>query len=125
MNSENDVHLFKILNLLLTELFGRSFFARHGMRIWSGSNGQKLWCTRTRGEEIIRKKKQGVKIFFEIERGVETFFERNKWGEDCFYSKFDNFISQKKPFLKVKSNMLGQVTRLYSLAYDTYNKYIK
>ena len=25
--------------------------------------------------------------------------------------------------MKVKSNMLGQVTRLFSLAYDIYNKY--
>ena len=50
-----------------------------------------------------------------------------KWGERLFPKYFENkdFIFQKKSISEVKKYaMLGQMTRVCSLAYDTYNKYV-
>ena len=90
LNSENDVHL-KILNILSKELFVRSFFSRHGMRIWSGS---KVVGYTGKGCRNYSTKKTGGEDIFRDRKGSVDFFRKELVGFGC---NQDNYLLKNWP----------------------------
>ena len=82
------------------------------------------WDHRQGCEAFFRIKIGGAALFRKKIRGAETFFEKSR-GAHFFRNFFTTKFENPRFHFSKKCSMLGHVTRVCSLAYDTCNKYIE